>query len=153
MRAIKDNRGVTLVELITSIAIFGIVAAAAISMIVFASKTNEDVMLNTQENMKIVSAFDLVKSQIRECDEISVTVTEVDDIKKLNGISFGDDKTYAFYEDKFVFRTVLNGQMSETVLFEGVGDVVVKEHTSTYVLLRFEFESGQIKELAVSCRN
>ena len=63
MKAIKDNRGVTLVELVVSSAIFGLVAAAAITMLVFASQINGDgeiIVVTSESKFKkvIVSTID-----------------------------------------------------------------------------------------------
>lgn len=158
MKAMKDNRGVTLVELIASIAIFGLVAAAAISMLVFVSQTNADISVDTIENMKIVSSFDLIKSQIRESNQIKVTVDSEGDLRELK---FENNSLYTWYEDKFVYKSQ-SSSTDETVMFEGVKNIAVTsieelqfgtENIVNYITLTFEFKSGAIKQLAVSCRN
>lgn len=149
MKAIKDNRGVTLVELITSIAIFGLVAAAAITMLVFVSQTNADISVDTIENMKIVSSFDLIKSQARESNQIKVTV---DAEGKLSELKFENNSLYTWYEDKFVYKSQPDST-DETVMFEGVKSITVTSYTEKYIALNFEFESGKTKQLTVSCRN
>lgn len=160
VKAMKDNRGVSLVELICSIAIFGIVAAAAISMVVFATRTNADISVDTIENIKVISTFDLIKRQIREAQSVEVEYSVENEKNKLEAIKLGDNGRYTLNEGRFVFSS----DTSETVLMEGVTNVHIVSAiddlsdqdtvvTVKYLSLLFEFESGETKQLTVSCRN
>lgn len=148
MKAIKDNRGVTLVELVVSIAIFGLVAAAAITMLVFASQINADISVDTIENMKIVSAFDLIKSQVRQSDSVEVKVSDEKFVyfKLKNGV-------YTLHDDKFVYKAEISSD-SETVLFEGVKNItVINTSNVDYLSISFEFNNGEIRQLTVGCKD
>jgi prepilin-type N-terminal cleavage/methylation domain-containing protein len=149
---IKDNRGVSLVELIASIAIFGIVAAAAITMLVFASKANSDISVDTVENTRIVSSFEFIKKQIRQNNEVKVSI-KADG--SLDFIKVGEGE-YALIDGKWTYSS----DEGEVVLFQGVDTVTVSaedlvansENTVEWLSITFILESGKQKQLTVSCR-
>ena len=154
-KVLKDNRGVTLVELICAIAIFGMVVAAAVSMIVFASRTNADVSVDTIQNLKVTTAFDLIKEQVRESESVEFTYKD----EKLNKFAVSETAFYEFREDKLIY--VIGS--SETVLIEGIKNIDDrlmeipsldgdKKFVGNYISLKFEFENGDVRQLSACCR-
>ena len=174
----RDNRGMSLVELITSIAIFGMVAAAALSMILFATRTNEDITIDTMHNIKVVSAFDLMKEQVRMCEKIDIITSEIGEGKKEIEIrlynsrySEGENgtKTYDSYywseesgklEYKYWESNVL---ISSVVLLENIENLNDEPFTETGsdpqvirgAKLEFVFRDMEHDpmQLVISCRN
>ncbi len=162
----RDNRGMSLVELITSIAIFGMVAAAALSMILFATRTNEDITIDTMHNIKVVSAFDLMKEQVREGSQITVWY-EKDAENNLVLKKFRIDSSSGMYKlitNDFAYEI---DSENPTVLFSGVKRVLIQSSEInindtpnteegipvTDMTLIFEFEEHDPMQLVISCRN
>lgn len=174
----RDNRGMSLVELITSIAIFGMVAAAALSMILFATRTNEDITIDTMHNIKVVSAFDLMKEQVRMCEKIDIITSEIGEGKKEIEIrlynsrySEGENgtKTYDSYywskeSGKLEYKYwESNDLISSVVLLENIENLNYESFTETGsdsqvvrgAKLEFEFRDMEHDpmQLVISCRN
>ena len=74
--SVKDNRGATLVELIVSIAIFGVIAAAALGLLLFATNINSDVTADTIEMSRVYQSLDVVKSSAAASEKLKVGYVE-----------------------------------------------------------------------------
>ena len=59
--SIKSNKGTTLVELMVSIAIFGIIASAAMGLLLYATNINSNVTADSVESGRVYQVLDFVK--------------------------------------------------------------------------------------------
>ena len=166
--SIKSNKGVTLVELMVSIAIFGVIAAACMGLLMFATGVNADITGDVVESSRVYQTLDLIKKTVSEASDI-----KVDAVKR-----YGQNEDGTQSEEKITelaYITLSNGGVYEwslqngTLVFEiGENSVVLLEDIESfnilypeendsvkykYLMIEFTMLSGNKYELTVSCKN
>lgn len=76
----NNEKGVTLIELIVSLAIFSIIISVTLSILLFGSRTFKKQTETTNDLINIRHAIDYLTKEIRKSDSINIT----DDVLTLN---------------------------------------------------------------------
>ena len=167
---VKDNRGATLVELMVSVAIFGIIASAALGLLLYATNINSDVTADVAENSRIYQALDVVKEKAHEAEKLEVSATPQGDITLKTQITAVDGSgNTIILSDEFVWiresGTVtykpVNG--TQIVLLEGIKDLKISggndeeitenPTTRTHIVLTLTTEQEHSYEITIVCKN
>ena len=153
--SVKDNRGATLVELIVSIAIFGVIAAAALGLLLFATNINSDVTADTIEMSRVYQSLDVVKSSAAASEKLKVGYVENTEVT-INTAT--GSFNWTAQGGSLVYSTV----GGSVVLVEGIEafsvtrpDGVAVTHGSEYenLYLSLKMASGREYNLLICCKN
>ena len=139
--SIKSNKGVTLVELMVSIAIFGVIAAACMGLLMFATGVNADITGDVIESSRVYQTLDLIKKTVSESSELDVKIvkpTDGEDIKTTAasiGLSNGGYYMWSLESGTLVFEI-------------GENSTVLLEDIESFNILYPE-ENGKVKYLMI----
>ena len=157
--SLKSNKGVTLVELMVSIAIFGVIAAACMGLLMFATGVNADITGDVIESSRVYQTLDLIKKTVSESSELDVKIvklTDGEDIKTTAasiGLSNGGYYMWSLESGTLVFEIGENS----TVLLEDIEsfNILYPEENGKvkYLMIEFTMKSGSKYELTVNCKN
>ncbi len=149
--SIKSNRGATLVELMTSIAIFGIIAAAALGLLLYATNINSDITAEVIETNRVYQALDFVKTVAAESTYINVsqdtqTVNIEAGVLEWNG----ETKKVSYFVGGGGDGIVL---LENVTSFDFVDDGNGLEGNLKYLTLKIVTSTGNDYTITVSCKN
>ena len=148
--SIKSNKGVTLVELMVSIAIFGIIASAAMGLLLYATNVNSDVTADVVEASRVYQVLDFVKETVAQSSQVQPI-----DNDNESGVMIDSTRYFNWKKGtkEFVFKNLAN----ETVLLENITHFEAEKFDSApekkVVTLRLTTASGNTYELTVACKN
>ena len=158
--SIRSNRGATLVELMVSIAIFGIIAAAALGLLLYATNVNSDITAEVIETNRVYQALDLMKKSTAESECLTLLKdAQTDDVvgiatdPQFNNISemVGYKEKYIINENTLYIIPASGGQ--QVALFEGIASFTVVADNDKYATISFTTESGNDYTITISCKN
>ena len=147
--SIKSNKGTTLVELMVSIAIFGIIASAAMGLLLYATNINSNVTADSVESGRVYQVLDFVKQTVAESSSLG---------KNDDGKSFQVEAGKFIWNDTQKTLVFENGS-NNTVLLENVTSFIIDapelvgEGPIKYLTFKFTTDTGNEYELTVTCRN
>ena len=151
MKIVKDNRGATLVELMTSIAIFGIIAAAALGLLVYATNVNSDVTAEVIEANRVYQALDFMKAAAAESTYITAGESErVISVNVASGVI-----RWRSENKKITFS--LGGAGEEVLLIENAEVFTLLPENPQgelkYLTIRIVTADGNDYTITLSCKN
>lgn len=151
--SIRSNRGATLVELMTSIAIFGIIAAAALGLLLYATNVNSDITAEVIETNRVYQTLDFMKNKVSESTEVSALIIDESDV----GIQTDPGADNSF-KDKFEFREsnlYYIPEIGEQILLvEGIQTYTVSiGGDNKHATISFTTTGGNNYTVTVSCKN
>ena len=154
--SIKSNKGTTLVELMVSIAIFGVIAAACMGLLMFATSINADITGDVVETSRVYQTLDLIKKTVAESSKVQTVLVERDvensDVKdSIIGIVLSGGGTYEW--SSLNKTLVFSVNSNSTVLLEDVESFEVLCPEENYLIIEFTMASGNKYELTVGCKN
>ena len=158
--SIKSNRGATLVELMTSIAIFGIIAAAALGLLLYATNINSDITAEVIETNRVYQALDLIKNRVAESKSVSLlkSIGTDDVIGIVTDPQFNNEELVIYSEKYIVSENILyfvpatEGSQAVTLL-EGIVSFDIVSSSDRYATISFTTTEGNDYTITVSCKN
>ena len=159
MKFVKDNRGATLVELMTSIAIFGIIAAAALGLLIYATNVNSDVTAEVIEANRVYQVLDLLKTQVAESTRVMALKAEgTEEIVGIVTDPQGEGNVDSFKEKYIISEGVLylmtpTEGSQPVALFEGIISFDIVEYDQKYAKISFTTTDGNDYTITLSCKN
>ena len=147
--SIKSNRGATLVELMTSIAIFGIIAAAALGLLLYATNINSDITAEVIETNRVYQALDFVKTNAAESTYLGVsdeaTFNTESGVYNWDSVS----KTFTYKVDGVEKVEILTNIEAFTI----TPGTYIPDMGYKYLTLGFTTTEGNSYTITVSCKN
>ncbi len=166
----KNNRGATLVELMVSVAIFGIIASAALGLLLYATNVNSDVTADVVEKSRIYTSIDVIKEKAAESEALmvgtddmgglktlSAKTTEVVDGNKVNVFeSFvwsSQEKTLTYIPANGHSVVLLTG-ITGVEFYDGANAPITDDSAGRqYLVLSIETEQGRVYNITIVCKN